>query len=183
MSTKKGIILLGILAALFALLTWVVAFRGPVTAPSSDIGAVSRGLVAPNFTLKDLAGRTVSLEDFRGQIVLVNFWATWCQPCLDEMPSLQALYDKFKDRKLVILAVDLNETGPDLDAFLKKYGITFTVLLEGQAIAQRYGTQKVPESYLIDNRGIVLQKVIGAQDWMQEQALKYFDGLLPAAGS
>jgi cytochrome c biogenesis protein CcmG, thiol:disulfide interchange protein DsbE len=183
MSTRKALSLLGIMAALSVVLYYFVAVRGPVTAPSSDIGAVSRGQMAPDFQLKDLSGRPVSLEDFRGQIVLVNFWASWCQPCLDEMPSLQALYAKFKDRKFVVLAVNLNETAPDLEAFLKKNGVTFPVLCEGQAIAQRYGTEKVPESYLIDNRGVVLQKIIGAQDWLQDSALKYFDELLPKAAS
>jgi thiol-disulfide isomerase/thioredoxin len=183
MSMRKSLVLFGILAGLFGLLTYVVAIRGPVAAPSSDIGAVSRGLVAPDFTLPDLAGRRVSLEQFRGQVVLINFWATWCEPCLEEMPSLQALYERFKDRKLVVLAVNLNETGPDLEEYLKTARLTFPILLDGQATAQRYGTDKVPESYLIDNRGVVLQKIVGAQDWMQEQALKYFDGLLPKAGA
>lgn len=183
MSGRKAGLLVIILAGIFGLLSYFVAIRGPVTAPSTDIGAVSRGLMAPGFELPDLAGRKVSLEDFRGQFVLINFWATWCQPCLEEMPSLQALHERFRDRKLVVLAVNLNETSADLQDYLAKAGITFPILLDGQAVATRYGTEKVPESYLVDHRGIVLNKIIGAQDWTKPEALAEFDRLLPQAGS
>jgi thiol-disulfide isomerase/thioredoxin len=183
MSIRKLLTLFGVMVVLACVLTYYVGIRGPRVAPSTDIGSVSRGLIAPNFTLADLTGKKVSLEDFRGQIVLVNFWATWCEPCLEEMPSLQSLYEKFKGRKLVILAVNVNETGQDLENYLKTTTISFPILLEGQSTAQRYGTDKYPESYLIDNRGIVIQKIIGPQNWMHEEAIKYFDGLLPESSS
>ena len=183
MSTNKTLTLIAVMVCLFATLTWTIGIKGPRVAPSTDVGAVSRGLMAPNFTLPDMKGNKVSLEDLRGQVVLVNFWATWCAPCLEEMPSLQALYEKFSDRKLVVLGVNVNDTGPDLENYLKTTTIRFPLLLEGQATAQRYGTDKYPESYLVDHRGIVIQKIVGPQNWMHDEAVKYFDELLPSAGS
>jgi peroxiredoxin len=169
-----------ILLSLFGLLTYFVAVRGPRHVPSTDVGAVTRGLVAPDFTLRDLAtGRPVSLKDLRGSHVLLNYWASWCEPCLEEMPSLQELHEKFQARKLVVLGVNVNETEEDLQRLVEQTGVKFPILVEGQAVAQRYGTEKLPETYLIDPRGIVVQKIIGAQHWSSAEALRYFDGLLP----
>ncbi len=178
MSSQKSIFLVAILGVLGAVLTYYVAIRGPVPFQSSDMGAVLRGMVAPDFELAALEGGVTKLENLRGNYVLINFWATWCQPCLDEMPSLEALYRRYKSRKFVVLAINMNERSDDLKEYVKETGLTFPILLQGQRLAKRYGTEKVPESYVIDPRGIVKGKIIGAQDWTSESTLQYFDALL-----
>jgi thiol-disulfide isomerase/thioredoxin len=179
MPARKAFVLLVVLGGLFALMYYFVGVRGPVTAPSTDVGAVSRGLVAPAFELPDLTGRKVRLADYKDHIVLINYWATWCQPCLDEMPSLEKLYQQFRSRRLVVLAINVNETREDLSSYIQQAGLTFPILLEGQETAARYGTEKLPESYLLNERGVVIQKVIGARDWLDPEVVRYFDELLP----
>jgi peroxiredoxin len=140
-----------------AALTWV--------APS---GGVEINREAPDFKVMDLATRdTVSLEDYRGSVTLVNIWATWCLPCRDEMPSMQTLYDSLATRGFRIAAVSIDEGSPeDVVAFAQKLGLTFDILHDRDGtIQQLYQTTGVPESFLLDRRGILVKRVIGAHDW------------------
>jgi peroxiredoxin len=153
--------LVGIVVAGLALgagaLTWV--------APS---GSVEINREAPDFKVMNLATRdTVSLEDYRGSVTLVNIWATWCLPCRDEMPSMQALYDSLADRGFRIAAISIDEGSPeDVVAFARKFGLTFDILHDRSGAVERlYQTTGVPESFLLDRRGILVKRVIGAHDW------------------
>lgn len=150
-------IVLGGLALGAAALTWV--------APS---GGVEINREAPDFKVMDLATRdTVSLDDYRGSVTLVNIWATWCLPCRDEMPSMQALYDSLAGRGFRIAAVSIDEGSPeDVVAFAQKLGLTFDILHDRSGTIERlYQTTGVPESFLLDRRGILVKRVIGAHDW------------------
>lgn len=150
-------IVLGGLALGAAALTWV--------APS---GGVEINREAPDFKVMDLATRdSVSLEDYRGSVTLVNIWATWCLPCRDEMPSMQALYDSLAGRGFRIAAVSIDEGSPeDVVAFAQKLGLTFDILHDRSGTIERlYQTTGVPESFLLDRRGILVKRVIGAHDW------------------
>jgi peroxiredoxin len=151
-----GIVLAG-LALGAAALTWV--------APS---GGVEINREAPDFKVMDLATRdTVSLSDYRGSVTLVNIWATWCLPCRDEMPSMQALYDSLAGRGFRIAAISIDEGSPeDVVAFAQKFGLTFDILHDRSGSVERlYQTTGVPESFLLDRRGVLVKRVIGAHDW------------------
>lgn len=127
------------------------------------------GTRAPDFRAVDLQGRPVSLADLRGQVVLVNIWATWCEPCRAEMPSMQRLHDELGPRglKIVAVSVDKAPTGAaELRAFAKELGLTFTIWHDPSGrIQQTYRTTGVPESFLVGRDGVILKKVIGATEW------------------
>ena len=117
---------------------------------------------APEFTLKDLKGHPVSLADYRGKVVLLNFWATWCEPCKKEMPEMQAAYEKFKDRGFVVLSVNFGEDSDPAGAFAHHGLLTFPILLDPKvSVAARYGVVSLPVSFFIDSEGIIQERVFG----------------------
>ena len=132
-------------------------------------GRVEVGARAPEFRAVDLAtGDSVSLrERYDGQVTLVNIWATWCLPCRDEMPSMQALYDSLAGRGFRIAAISIDEGSPEeVVAFARKLGLSFDILHDRSGTVERlYQTTGVPESFLLDRRGILVKRVIGAHDW------------------
>ena len=153
---------------LFALLT-IVGY-GIWTGLEHRAGDGPRiGVLAPDFSLKNQAGQTVKLSSFQGKPVLLNFWATWCGPCQSEMPSLEALYQKYKDKNFVVLGVSLDEDGwPAIQEFLKQVPVTFPILNDnGETISELYHTFRIPESYLIDASGKISDKIVGPQDYTQ----------------
>lgn len=127
---------------------------------------LEKGMRAPDFELETLDGDTVKLSDFRGEKVLLNFWATWCPPCRAEMPDMQQFHE---DKDVVILAVDLmtSESDPEnVPKFVEEFGVTFRVLLdETEDVAALYEIQPIPTSYLIDTQGIVHNMAIGALNY------------------
>lgn len=138
------------------------------------------GLPAPDFTFPDLNGKKVSLSDYRGKVVFVNIWATWCPPCREEMPSMQKLYDRFKGENFEILAVSIDSTGAKAVApFMRELNLTFPALLDTKGkIGSLYGTTGVPESFIIDKEGILIEKVIGPLDWATPKVFQFFQDLI-----
>ncbi|MBI5237227.1 MAG: TlpA family protein disulfide reductase [Deltaproteobacteria bacterium] len=134
---------------------------------------VGPGKPALDFTLPDLAGRPVSLKDYRGKVVFLNFWATWCKPCEEEMPSMQVLYDSLKGRPFEILAVSLDTQGPDVvGKFVQAFRLTFPVLHDRKgAVKEDYKTTGVPETFIIDQNGVIAEKVWGPRDWTQRDSI------------
>ena len=134
---------------------------------------------APEFTLLNLAGKKVALKDFRGKLVLLNFWATWCDPCREEMPSMERLYRRFKDRGFVIVGVDVKDRRNDALSFLKELKITFPIVLDpdGQ-VAVLYGAWGLPATYLIGPKGTALARAWGPADWDSEGAQRLIAELL-----
>lgn len=127
---------------------------------------LDRGNLAPDFELQSLTGETVKLSDFRGEKVMVNFWATWCPPCRAEMPDMQRFYE---DTDIVILAVNLTETTTErnhVPRFVDEYGLTFPVLLDENLIAATlYRIQPIPTSYLINSDGTIHNMAFGALNY------------------
>src|ERR1035438_2736026 len=123
------------------------------------------GSNAPDFTLQD-SDHTVTLSQFRGQVVLLNFWATWCPPCIEETPSLVRMQDRLKEKGVTVLAVSIDADDAAYHKFLKEYNINMvTVRAEPQKAARLYGTFGWPETYVIDRQGVIRRKFIGAVDW------------------
>ncbi|MBM4122963.1 MAG: TlpA family protein disulfide reductase [Nitrospira sp.] len=139
------------------------------------------GKVAPDFELPGLDEQSVRLSDFRGKVVFLNFWATWCKPCREEMPSMEVLYKNFERDGLVVLAVSIDRvtTKKDIPPFVKSMSLTFPVLVDswGQT-DKRYKLMGVPETYIIDQQGVLREKVIGPKDWTVLDNLNTITGLL-----
>jgi peroxiredoxin len=135
---------------------------------------------APDFALPSLDGKMVSLSDYKGHVVLVNIWATWCPPCVDEMPSMENLYKEFKDENFEILAVSIDALGANaVRPFMKKYNLSFPALLDPEAtIKTLYQTTGVPESFIVNKEGILVEKVIGPRNWAAPEVVRYFRDLI-----
>ena len=147
---------------------------------SVKIVPIAEGLPAPDFKFPGMDGKMVSLSDFRGKVVLVNIWATWCRSCVDEMPSMEKLYQKLKSEDFEILAVSIDSLGERVVApFMKKYKLTFPALIDSAgAIRIGYRTTGVPESFIIDKDGILVKKIIGSLDWTKPEILHLFQRLI-----
>ena len=123
------------------------------------------GSPAKEFTVAD-SDHSVSLNQYRGQVVLVNFWATWCPPCVEELPSLMMLQERMKGRGIVVVGVSIDVDGDAYHRFLKLHNINFvTVRDPEQKVASMYGTSGWPETYIIDRQGVLRRKFVGAVDW------------------
>lgn len=154
---------------------------GVVWLQSAKYEPLTVGKEAPNFSLPDLSDKSVQLTDYRGKVVFLNFWATWCKPCQEEMPSMEQLYKNYQKDGLVILAVSIDRvtTKKDIPPFVKNMNLTFPVLVDswGQT-DKRYKLMGVPETYIIDQGGILREKVIGPRDWTRSENLRVMDQLL-----
>jgi len=137
----------------------------PTATPAPSRGPAAVGRPAPDFALPTAKGQTVRLSDYRGQVVLVNLWATWCPPCRMELPELVAAFNRYRDRGFTILAVNQGEGRDEVQAFAGEYGMAFPVLLDPEGrVLSLYPTRGIPASFLIDRQGVVRQIVIGALD-------------------
>lgn len=132
---------------------------------SSSARAVVPGTPAPDFTLQALDGSTVRLSDLRGRPVLLNFWASWCPPCREEMPYLQEVQNAYADAGLVVVAINLDESVATIQSFLGRNNLRLPVLLDRDLrVTQRYGIIPLPTSFFIDRQGVVRSKVEGGMD-------------------
>jgi peroxiredoxin len=134
---------------------------------------IGRGSRAPDFTLpvvSDAADAgSVSLSDLRGRVVLLNFWASWCKPCEDEMPAMERLYRSLGPEGLQLLAVSVDEARPQVDAFRRRLDLTFPILLDADKdVSLLYQTYRYPETLLIDRDGTVVERYIGPREWDAE---------------
>ena len=155
---------------LFALVTWGCAERPEAPRP---------GTPAPAFELLDLAGESHALEDFRGELVVLNFWATWCPPCVEEMPSLQRLEDTLGDRGLRVVAVSVDERLSDVPDFVREHGLRFLVLHDlGKRVSRRWDVFRFPETWVVQRDGTLVSHIIGARDWSAPESLEVFESLL-----
>jgi thiol-disulfide isomerase/thioredoxin len=134
----------------------------------------------PALALKDLAGRPHALADYRGQVLLVNFWATWCEPCREEMPSFQRLRERLAGLPFTVLAVNFGESSQKAGEFARGLGLDFPVLLDpGQQAARAWRVRLLPTSYLVDAEGRVRYSVVGELDWATDAAVNAVRRLLP----
>lgn len=170
-----SILIIGVLIAIVIVNFWdsnknekeVISAKEEI--PGVDLSEVQIGNPAPDFALLTLEGEKITLSDYQGKKVILNFWATWCPPCKAEMPHMQSFYEKNKENGIEIIAVNLTKAekhGKDKIAdFIKEYGLTFPVPLdEDGSIGMQYQAFSMPTSYIIDTKGIITQKIIGPMD-------------------
>ncbi len=135
------------------------------------------GTAAPDFTVKD-GNQTVTLSQFRGQIVVLNFWATWCPPCVEEMPSLITMAQRMKPKGVTVVGVSIDVDHDAYEKFLKDYRVDFLTIRDPeQKTPSLYGTHGWPETYIIDRSGIVRRKFIGPVEWTSPEIVDYLTKL------
>jgi thiol-disulfide isomerase/thioredoxin len=148
------------------------------------IPVIDRPIPMFDFSTTLVNGDTISLKDLTGKVVFLNFWATWCGPCRMEMPSMEALYRRFKDQGFEILAVDVRENQKDVAAFMNELGLSFPAALDPRGdIAAIYGIEAFPTTYLIDRNGGIVTRLVGAINWDAPELVGLFETLVkvPAA--
>jgi thiol-disulfide isomerase/thioredoxin len=159
----------------------VVALSGPPTDPleSLRVQSFQESLPAPALSLNGLDGRPLHLGNLKGNVVFLNFWATWCVPCRQEMPAMERLYREYRGRGLLIVAVNFQESKEKVQGFLEELGLSFPTLLDPDgAAAHIFGVRGLPVSFLLSRDGRILWKAIGSRDWDTPDVRAYFKKVL-----
>ena len=173
----------------FALLVFAVPFalskEVPLSADEKEvlkklrITPATQWIEAHDFAGDLMDAKTVNLKDYRGRFVLLNFWATWCSPCLKEMPDFEKAYLQMGHDKLVVLAVGMGESIEKIKAFYNKYGFSFPLLADNKMeITKLYGVRNIPVTYMIGPDGVVLGRALGIRDWASPDLLAFIDSRL-----
>jgi len=187
MKRRRGIFLLAILCFLVLATSAAWFFHRKKEPPSPfesyfkklQIEETGKVISAPDFTLEDLSARRWTLKDLRGKVVFLNFWATWCIPCRQEMPAMEKLHREFKGQGFEVVAVNFREGEGEIREFLQELGLTFTVLLDKDGkVSEEYGVWSLPLSYFIDRKGAFMGKAVGSREWDSQVARSFFRELL-----
>ena len=140
---------------------------------------VSRAAGPFDIALQDLDGRTVNLSEYKGKIVLLNFMTTWCQSCRDEVSSMNKLYDGLKDKNFAMVALDLEEQASVVKKFVKEFKLSFTMLLDSDARAQRlFGVRTIPTTFILDKKGKAVGSAAGPREWESKKSIALFEYLI-----
>ncbi|MDR2785093.1 MAG: TlpA family protein disulfide reductase [Treponema sp.] len=172
----------------FALLFPLAAAADPADTPGENVRQAFNRAGLPllrekapvtDFSLKLVDGRTVTLGALKGKVVFLNFWATWCPPCREEMPSMEILYRRFHDQGLEFIAVDIMESGKAVSAFLSDNNLTFPAALDSNGrVSGSYGIQAIPASFIIDRDGKIILYTVGGRNWNTPAIIAAFGELL-----
>jgi len=135
---------------------------------------------APDFVSENLRGGKTGLADYRGKLVLLNFWATWCRPCRAEMPDMEKLWQKYREQGFVVVAVSSDEASKkQVETFSKLLGLSFPILLDPEAeVSELYKVSGMPTSFLIDVNGNIISRIIGTEEWFSAEAVQLVEELL-----
>lgn len=170
----------GLILSVIAIAALVVLISGIKRQEKVRVSKAIEGLTAPEITVNDLSGKGLRLSDLRGSVVFINFWASWCQPCREEMPSLQGLYNTFKDNGRFRMVTILYRDDPDKAlSYLRENNLDLPLWIDSNGMASSaYGLTGVPETFVIDKKGILRKKVIGPADWSSQEALSLISELI-----
>ncbi|MBE9531507.1 MAG: TlpA family protein disulfide reductase [Proteobacteria bacterium] len=169
-----------IIVAVFVVIAVAVVIGIVVYGGKQGFTPTNAGSSSLDFTLPDLEGKQVNFSEYKGKVIFLNFWATWCEPCKEEMPSMQILYDTFKRRDFVVVAVsvDSGKVGV-VKEFVDDHKLTFPVLHDRRGkVKESYKTTGVPETFIIDQNGIIAEKVWGTRNWDDPHAIRTILSLL-----
>lgn len=169
-----------LLAALAVVLGYGASFTWYPPDHFEAEAAATDSAPAPELTLNRLEGGNARLSDYRGKWVLLNFWATWCSPCVAEMPSMEEFSKKFKTKNMVVLAVSVDRGGPDkVKRFVKQYGLTFEIFHDPDSEASnRYGVSSLPSTFVINPKGEIVSQADGMREWNDPEIVAYFNDLM-----
>lgn len=148
--------------------------------PKIKISPIKGDKKAPDFSLIDLNGRRVELKQFKGKIIFLNFWATWCGPCKEEMPSLEVLHQQFKERNFVLLTISVDYEGlKPVQEFINKHHYTFPVLLDSKCEAlDLFEVKGIPTTFIINKKGRMIGRAIGPRDWKSPEVVSLVNLLI-----
>lgn len=165
--------------ALQAVIGLLVVVLVAVVADALRERVIDKGDDAPRFSVRTDSGVTITNKDFGGKVLVVNFWATWCPPCVEELPSLNEFQRRLGDEGVVVLGISVDDDEAVYRGFLEKHGVSFLTVRDPEAkISADFGTYRYPETYIIDAGGKVRQKIIGPTDWSGERMIGYVRSLL-----
>ena len=168
----------------------VIAFALQVSSCTrTKESGLAPGDLAPEFAVKDLSGNPTKLSDYKGKVVLLNFWASWCSPCLAEMPALERLYTKLHDKGFEVVAVGVDDDAKSLKEFKDRLGLTFPVLVDSSGQTRSYKVKGFPESFILDREGklVMIQdldndepvvRIVGPREWDSPNAQSRIEALL-----
>lgn len=167
------------LIIILALSVFVPASASAIPVPPWEIEKIM-GKEAPKFSLKDLDGRDISLSALKGNVILLNFWATWCTSCKEEMPSMNSLYNMLKERQFSVVAVSVDRSVKPVKKFLKKIPLDFIMLLDSKydVAKYKYKVFAYPTTFLIDRNGVIREKFVGEVDWMETEVINKIEKYL-----
>jgi len=165
-------LLTGAIVLLAAALVWVIA-------GTLEVRVINAGDQAPDFKIISDSGRTYTRSDFGGKLLVLNFWASWCAPCVQEVPSLDALQRTMATEGVVVLGVSIDSNPKRYQQFLQRFRVNFPTARDPDAnISSSYGTFQIPETYIIDSKGIVREKIISNRNWVDPQFLARVKAML-----
>ena len=158
----------------FQLLLFLLPISNVVAADQAkSIYELENKIVAPDFSLKDVDGKTHKLSDYRGKVVMINFWATWCPPCRFELPSMQRAYEKLKLQNVEFLAINLGEDADTIFTFTADYPVTFPLLMDlDSSVSNMYPVIGLPTTYFVNPEGRLVYRAIGSREWDEEQMIE-----------
>lgn len=160
---------------LYRYLIIVVLLTGlysPAWAESTALHEVKDQPLAPGFELKDIDGNVHRLSDYRGKVVIVNFWATWCPPCRFELPSMERLWQETKNKDVMMLAINLGEDEDTIFTFTSDYPVSFPLLMDSDSsVTKKYSVLGIPTSYVIDPKGKIIYRAVGTREWNDKQLI------------
>lgn len=140
--------------------------------------AVQDKPAAKNFKLEDQEGKFVQLTDFKGKVVIINFWATWCPPCRKEMPSMQRAWEKLQKEDIVLLAINVGEDSDAIFAFTAEYPVEFPLLMDKtSSVSREWRVRGLPSTYVIDPQGRIIYRAIGGREWDAPELLEQIRAL------
>ena len=177
---KDGLLGLLIIVALTLLILRVQRPSPENPQPKANQFKSQEGYMAPRFSLRNLKGNMEGLDDHLGKVIVVNFWATWCVPCVKEMPSFESLYRRYRSQGLTLLAVSLDKgDSTKVQEFADKYKLSFPILLDTEGVAEKlYPSFSIPFTYVVDKQGRVVARVDGAKNWESSETFEAVEHLL-----
>ena len=177
---KDGLLGLLIIVALTLLILRVQRPSPENPQPKANQFKSQEGYMAPRFSLRNLKGNLEGLDDHTGKVIVVNFWATWCVPCVKEMPSFENLYRRYRSQGLILLAVSLDKgDSTKVKEFADKHKLSFPILLDTKGVAEKlYPSFSIPFTYVIEKQGRIVARVDGAKNWESSETFEAVEHLL-----
>ena len=162
----------------FVAVTFVIASNGKFAFAGTQLYKIKQPFMAPDFDLPDVDGKRYRLRDLKGKVLVVNFWTTWCPPCLQEMPAMNRAWKKFDKSKVIILAINVGENEDAIFDFTGKYPVDFPLVMDVTGkIIKKWKVIALPTTFVVNSKGEVVYRVVGGRDWDSDALVKKIETL------